>query len=147
VRPIRREDLAAWTPLWEGYNAFYGRSGPTALDPAITRTSWERFFDPNEPVFALVAEGPGALVGLAHFLFHRSTTRVEPVCYLQDLFTLPSERGRGVGRALIEGVADAARAAGSKRLYWQTQASNAEARRLYDAVASHAGFIVYGRDL
>ncbi|HEX4440257.1 MAG TPA: GNAT family N-acetyltransferase [Thermoanaerobaculia bacterium] len=147
VRPIRREDLAAWTPLWEGYNAFYGRSGPTALDPAITRTSWERFFDPNEPVFALVAEDPGALVGLAHFLFHRSTTRVEPVCYLQDLFTLPSERGRGVGRALIEGVADAARAAGSKRLYWQTQASNAEARRLYDAVASHAGFIVYGRDL
>jgi GNAT superfamily N-acetyltransferase len=147
VRPIRREDFAAWTPLWDGYNAFYGRSGPTALDPAITRTSWERFFDPNEPVFALVAEGPDALVGLAHFLFHRSTTRVEPVCYLQDLFTVPSERGRGVGRALIEGVADAARAAGSKRLYWQTQASNAEARRLYDAVATHAGFIVYDRDL
>ena len=99
VRPIRREDLAAWTPLWDGYNAFYGRSGATALDPATTRTTWERFFDPDEPVFALVAEGTGGLVGLAHFLFHRSTTRVDPVCYLQDLFTAASERARRAGRA------------------------------------------------
>ncbi len=97
IRPIEPADQTAWTPLWDGYNAFYGRHGETALDPAITATTWQRFFDPDEPVFALVAECDGRLVGLVHFLFHRSTTRIEPVCYLQDLFTAASERGRGIG--------------------------------------------------
>jgi GNAT superfamily N-acetyltransferase len=145
VRPIRPDDLAAWTPLWDGYNAFYGRSGPTALPPEITRCTWQRFFDAAEPVHALVAEADGRLAGLAHCLYHRSTTRIEPVCYLQDLFTDPALRGRGVGRALIEGVAAMAREAGVTRLYWQTHESNAAGRRLYDQVATHAGFIVYAR--
>lgn len=128
VRAIQPTDLAAWTPLWDGYNAFYGREGPTALAPGITAATWQRFFDPQEPVFALVAECDGRLLGLTHYLFHRSTTRIEPTCYLQDLFTAPAERGRGVGRQLIEGVYQAARAAGSRRVYWQTHETNAAVR-------------------
>lgn len=147
VRPILQTDLAAWRPLWDGYNAFYGRNGATALADAITDATWQRFFDPNEPVFALVAERGGVLLGLTHYLFHRSTTRIELTCYLQDLFTLPAERGLGVGRALIEGVSEAARGAGVKRLYWQTHETNAAGQRLYDQVAQHLGFIVYSRDL
>ena len=146
VRPIQPGDRSAWEPLWDGYNAFYGRSGETALHPEITRDTWRRFFDAKEPVFALVAESEGRVVGLAHYLFHRSTTRIEPTCYLQDLFTLESERGRGVGRALIVGVYERAKAAGSRRVYWQTHESNAAGRLLYDKVGRHAGFIVYGRD-
>ena len=146
VRPIRQSDLAAWQPLWDGYNAFYGRAGETALHPEITRVTWRRFFDANEPVFALVAESGGKLVGLAHYLFHRSTTRIELTCYLQDLFTAESERGRGVGRALIHGVYERAKAAGSRRVYWQTHESNAAGRLLYNKVGKHAGFIVYGQD-
>jgi GNAT superfamily N-acetyltransferase len=99
VRLIEQRDRSAWTPLWEGYNAFYGRSGESALPGEITETTWQRFFDPSEPVFALVAEVEGKVVGLAHYLFHRSTTRIELTCYLQDLFTSPDERGRGIGRA------------------------------------------------
>ena len=147
VRPIRREDHAAWRPLWDGYNAFYGRSGETALDERITARTWERFFDAAEPVHAFVAEVDGRVVGLVHYLFHRSTTRLTDVCYLQDLFTDPALRGRGVGRALIEAVAAAAREAGSSRLYWQTHTTNAAGRALYDRVAEHRGFIVYSREL
>ena len=147
VRPIQQQDFAAWKPLWEGYNAFYGRSKATALPAKVTEATWNRFFDPAEPVFALVAETHGKLVGLAHYLFHRSTTRVELTCYLQDLFTSPPERGRGIGRALIEGVYDQARCAGLTRVYWQTHASNAAGRLLYDKVAAHLGFIVYSKDL
>jgi GNAT superfamily N-acetyltransferase len=146
VRPIQPTDLEAWQPLWNGYNAFYGRAGDTALAPEITLTTWARFFDPHEPVFALVAESPGGLLGLAHYLFHRSTTRLELSCYMQDLFTAEDARGRGIGRSLIEGVYGAARAAGVKRVYWQTHESNAAGRLLYDKVARHAGFIVYGHD-
>lgn len=147
VRAVDPADHAAWLPLWDGYNAFYGREGQTALPRAITDLTWSRFFDSKEPVFALVAERDGALVGLAHYLFHRSTTRAEQVCYLQDLFTLPAERGQGIGRALIEGVYAKALEGGSRRVYWQTQVGNTAGRALYDKVAKHLGFIVYTREL
>ncbi|HEY5087514.1 MAG TPA: GNAT family N-acetyltransferase [Gemmatimonadaceae bacterium] len=147
VRPIREADFEQWKPLWAGYNAFYGRSGATALDDAITKVTWQRFFDIVEPVYALVAEADGKLVGLTHYLFHRSTTRIELTCYLQDLFTAEHARGRGVGRALIEGVYGKAQVAGISRVYWQTQSSNAASRALYDKVAKHSGFIVYSCDL
>jgi GNAT superfamily N-acetyltransferase len=147
VRPIRQDDFAAWKPLWDGYNAFYGRSGATALPLPVTEATWQRFFDPAEPVFALVAESGGKVVGLTHYLFHRSTTRIELTCYLQDLFTVPAERGRGIGRALIEGVYEQATRAGLKRVYWQTHVSNEAGRLLYDNVAAHLGFIVYSKDL
>ena len=146
VRPILPSDRATWETLWDGYNAYYGRAGDTVLAPAITEALWERFFDPAEPVFGLVAEHAGAVGGLVHYLFHRSTSRIEPVCYLQDLFTTPELRGRGVGRALIEGVYARARDAGASRVYWQTRDSNAAGRALYDQVAEHRGFIVYSHD-
>jgi GNAT superfamily N-acetyltransferase len=143
IRPVVRADHGQWLPLWDGYNAFYGRTGETALDPAITAMTWERFFDAYEPVHALVAERDGRLLGLTHYLFHRSTTAIAPLCYLQDLFTTTEARGRGVGRALIEAVHDAARAAGSPRVYWQTHETNATAMKLYDQVAEKSGFLVY----
>jgi GNAT superfamily N-acetyltransferase len=147
VRPVARSDHDQWLPLWHGYNAFYGREGATALDSAITAATWGRFFDAYEPLHALVAESGGRLVGLVHYLFHRSTTMIQPTCYLQDLFADPDVRGQGIGRALIEAVYDAARAAGLARVYWQTHETNATARLLYDRVAENRGFIVYSKDL
>jgi GNAT superfamily N-acetyltransferase len=143
VRPVRRDDYLAWQDLWAGYNAFYGRSGNTALPPEITQMTWARFFDEYEPMHALVAESSGALVGIAHFLYHRSTIQVSPTCYLQDLFTAAAARGQGVGRALIHAVYERAKAAGSTRVYWQTHKTNSVARQLYDTVADNSGFIVY----
>ena len=147
VRPVMQSDFAAWLPLWAGYNTFYGRSGPTALADDITAMTWSRFLDAYEPVHALVAESGGELVGLTHYLYHRSTTRIAPVCYLQDLFTAESVRGRGVGKALIEAVYEKAQAAGSTRVYWQTHKTNATAMRLYDQVAENSGFVVYAKPL
>jgi GNAT superfamily N-acetyltransferase len=147
VRPVARQDYDAWLPLWDGYNKFYGRFGPTALPIEVTRMTWARFFDAYEPVHALVAESEGRLVGLVHYLLHRSTTLIEPNCYLQDLFTDEKTRGKGVGRALIEAVYERARVAGCSRVYWLTHTTNATARRLYDQVADNTGFIVYRKML
>jgi GNAT superfamily N-acetyltransferase len=66
---------------------------------------------------------------------------------LQDLFAAEHVRGRGVGKRLIEAVYEAARKAGSSRVYWQTQATNQAGRALYDKVAKHLGFIVYSHEL
>jgi GNAT superfamily N-acetyltransferase len=143
IRPVAREDYDQWLPLWDGYNAFYGRSGATALAPEITKLTWTRFFDCYEPVHALVADRAGELLGLTHYLFHRSTTAVAPNCYLSDLFTNQAARGKGVGRALINGVYQQAKLAGSPRVYWQTHQTNQTAMQLYDKVAEHSGFVVY----
>ena len=147
IREVQPKDFANWKPLWDGYNAFYGRVGETALPDVITGMTWARFFDGYEPMHALVAEDSGQLLGLAHFLFHRSTTALQPVCYLQDLFTVATERSRGVGRALIAEVYGYAQRASCTRLYWHTHETNETAMKLYDKVADKPGFVVYRKDL
>ena len=155
IRPIQPSDFAAWKPLWDGYNAFYGREGATALPDQITQATWRRFFDSGEPVHALVATardassqaGSEQLVGLVHYLFHRSTTRLHDVCYLQDLFVAPEHRGQRIGADLIAAVYAAAGERGSSRVYWTTQTTNTSGRALYDKLAKHAGFIVYSHEL
>ena len=147
TRPVERSDYEAWRPLWNGYNAFYGRVGETALPEDVTSATWERFFTAAEPVRALVAEYQGRVVGLAHYVFHRSTTRLHDVCYIQDLFTAEPMRSKGVGRQLILAVYNVARREDCSRVYWQTQASNAKGRALYNKVAEHKGFIVYAHEL
>jgi GNAT superfamily N-acetyltransferase len=143
IREAAPADFDQWLMLWDHYNAFYGRSGPTALPRAITDATWARFFDPAEPMHAVIAESAGGLIGLAHFLYHRSTTALQPTCYLQDLFTSEAARGRGVASALIRRVTDEAKRAGSSRVYWQTHESNTVARKLYDELAEYSGFLVY----
>ena len=147
VRPVAPDDYDAWRPLWDDYNAFYERTGPTALPEEVNETLWRRFFDASEPVHCIVAERDGRVVGICHFLYHRSTSRLEPLCYLQDLFTLAEERGHGIGRALILAVYEIARQHGCKRVYWQTHTTNTPGRTLYDKVAKHFGFLVYAKDV
>lgn len=146
VRPVEDADLDAWRPLWDGYHEFYEGIEATAPSEEVTAVTWQRFLDPEEPVYAMVAEQDGQLIGLVHYLFHRSTTSIEPICYLRDLFTAPELRGKGVGRALIHAVSDAAHELGVDSVYWQTHETNAVGRRLYDSVATNEGFIVYSLD-
>lgn len=141
IRSAVPADFDQWLPLWEGYNSFYERKVPLE----VTRMTWSRFFDVYEPMYAIVAERDGKLLGLVHYLFHRNTAMLAPTCYLQDLFTVAEARGQGIGRALIEAVYQRAQAAGSPRVYWMTQESNTTARRLYDQVAERSNFIQYRR--
>jgi GNAT superfamily N-acetyltransferase len=146
IRPIEQADFPQWKSLWDGYNAFYGREGSTALPDSTTHITWSRFLDAQEPMHALVAEQAGQILGLVHFIFHRSTISIAPTCYLQDLFTRESARGKGVGRALIEEVYKLAHQAGSGRVYWLTHETNETAMKLYDKVAEKSGFIVYRKN-
>ena len=142
VRPLMASDRDAWAALWTAYLAFYKSSVPTA--------TYDVFFDRllgNDPqdFKALVAVLDGKIVGLTHFLYHRHGWKVENVCYLQDLYAAPAVRGKGIGRALIEGVYDTADANGTPAVYWLTQDGNTQARILYDRIAQVSDFIKYAR--
>jgi GNAT superfamily N-acetyltransferase len=141
VRDLVAKDRAQWNPLWQGYLAFY----ETTLADDVTETTFARLLDPAEPMFALVAEREGKLIGVVQNVIHRATWTKTHYCYLEDLFVAPSARGSGVGRALIEAVYARADAIGATRVYWLTHESNATARKLYEAVAKNAGFIQYRR--
>ena len=98
-------------------------------------------------MFVLGAYVDGTLAGIAHYLFHRTNWSIADSCYLQDLFVDPAFRGHGLGRALIEAVADRAREDKASRLYWLTHETNSTARALYDRLAQRSGFIQYRKTL
>ena len=139
IRPVGAADQAAWLPLWQAYQRFYQAEIPAATS-AVT---WRRFLDPAEPMHAALAWRDGEAIGLVHWIFHRSCWTVGDYCYLQDLFVAEGVRGGGLGRALIEHVYAQARQAGASRVHWLTQEHNAQARLLYERIASRSGFIQY----
>jgi GNAT superfamily N-acetyltransferase len=143
IRPLHADDRAGWEPLWQGYLTFY----KTTLPTNITDMTWLRLLDAAEPMNALVAEHEGELIGIAHYLFHRSTWSQTYYCYLEDLFVAAENRAGGVGAALIEAVEAEARRVNATRLYWLTHETNSRAQILYNKVADRSGFIQYRKVL
>ena len=138
VTGLQAGDRPRWTELWRAYLAFYDATLP---DEVYDHT-WTRL-QAGTTLHGLAARHDGHIVGITHFLFHGSAWTMTPVCYLQDLFVDEAARGQGAARVLIEAVAGHAKQQDSTRLYWLTQDYNAVARRLYDRVAKHSGFIRY----
>lgn len=144
VRALEANDRAAWLPLWQGYLTFYN----SQLREDITELTWQRMLDASEPMFALGAfDEQGKMLGFTHMVYHRGTWSAEDHCYLEDLFTAALSRGKGVGRALIEGVYQHAQSKGCGRVYWHTHETNAAGQALYDKMADKPGFIQYRKDL
>ena len=144
IRPLKASDRDAWEPLWAAYQRFY----EVAIPAETTELTWSRFHDAAEPMHVLGAfDAEDRLVGIVHAIFHRSTWLPDWTCYLQDLYVDDSQRGKGVGAALIEAVADLARAHKAGRLYWMTHETNTTAQKLYDHVAARSGFIQYRKPL
>jgi GNAT superfamily N-acetyltransferase len=143
VRAATAADHAAWLPLWQAYLAFY----KTELPDATTKTTWTRLLDQAEPVHLALAELDGRVVGLVHFIEHRSCWSPLNSVYLQDLFTDATVRGRGVGRALIEHVYAQASMLGAGKVHWLTHETNAQAMALYDQLAERPGFVQYRKSL
>lgn len=142
VRPMMASDRDPWAALWTAYLEFYKTSVPSSTYDVF----FERLLGDDPQDFnALVAVLDGQLVGVTHYVFHRHGWKVENVCYLQDLYADPAVRGLGIGRALIQGVYDAADANGTPSVYWLTQENNTHARKLYDRIAQVSDFIKYVR--
>lgn len=142
LRPISQADEPVWRQLWTEYLVFY----ETDLPSEVYATSFTRFVDPDVvDCNGMIAWSGADALGLVHYIYHRHGWHVAPVCYLQDLYTAPQARGRGIGRALIEAVYAQADRDGAASVYWLTQEFNHTARKLYDQVAEVTSFIKYVR--
>lgn len=140
IRPLQQSDHADWRRLWTEYLVFY----KTTVSEEVYATTWQRLFAPGEyEPKGFIAILDGKAVGLTHYMYHRTCWSLVNNCYLQDLFTDETTRGKGVGRALIKAVQDEAGTIGVKNVYWMTHETNATARKLYDSVARRTGFIEY----
>jgi GNAT superfamily N-acetyltransferase len=140
IGPLVATDRAEWAPLWRGYLDFYR----AAVDATTSETTFARLTGGTEPMGGFLArDGDGAAIGLVHWIVHRSCWTVGDYCYLQDLFVTPGRRGGGVGRLLIDAVAETARALGCSRVHWLTHETNRDAMRLYDKLAERSGFVQY----
>jgi len=140
IRPLEQSDHDAWRRLWTDYLIFYKASVPEA----VYALTWKRLF--TEGAFeprGFIALLDGKPVGLVHYLYHRTCWSEFDNCYLQDLFSAPEARGKGVGTALIDAVRKTAATKGVTNVYWMTHETNDTARRLYDKVARRTGFIEY----
>ena len=139
VRSLQVEDKAQWTPLWQGYLEFY----KTQLSDEQSELTWQRLLNPNYNLHCLVVEVDGIVQGITHYSFQTSTWAQKNYCYLEDLFTSPTMRGKGIGRSLIDAVKEVAISEGSSRIYWNTDKSNETARKLYDTYILESGKVQY----
>jgi GNAT superfamily N-acetyltransferase len=139
IRSALPSDEDAWRRMWLAYCDYYQADLPAG----VTDRTWKRILDPDSAVMSIVAEVEGKVYGFANCVVHENTWEIQPVCYLEDLFVLPSARSRGIGKALVEWLRNAMRAEGWARVYWVTREDNVTARSLYDQFAKADGFVRY----
>ena len=140
VRPVRASELDQVLPLVAGYQRFYGAEPHADRNRAF----FARFIAPSEAGLLLGAWAERMPAGFACLYWTHSSVRAEDIAVLNDLFVAPGHRGLGIGRALIEAAAEAARARGMRRMEWMTAPDNAAAQRLYERMgAERSMWIVY----
>ncbi len=145
IRAVAPEEYEELLPMIAAYQRFY--EAPD-IDEARNREFFRRFLAPSEVGMLLAAREDGRLVGYACLYWHFTSVDARETVLMNDLFTDPDERGRGIGRALIEASAEIARERGAAHLQWATAPDNHTAQRLYDSMTSHRDeWVEYELDL
>ena len=83
----------------------------------------------GDTIVLLAGEGPD---GLAVLRFRPSIWIDALECYLAELYVVPGKRGRGIGRALMDEVFEAARREGAGHIELNTSEDDVAARALYE---------------
>lgn len=134
ITPVGEEDLSELLAMLRAYCDFYEVS-PT--DDDLLAMSRALLADPARQGVQLIArDGEGAAVGFATVLWSWQTLNGAPAAVMNDLYVVPSARGRGVAEALIAVCAELARGHGAPELVWQTALDNHRAQAVYDRVGA-----------
>ena len=93
-------------------------------------------FGPQPRFRCVVAEVDGQSAGFALYFTSYSTWRGHHGIRLEDLYVTPSHRGLGVGKALLQHLAQVATAEGCPRLEWDVLAWNEPAIGFYERLGA-----------
>ena len=133
LRPAEPRDVDAIVELIRGLAEFEKLTHLLQVTPEKLRP---HLFGPRPVAEALVAEVDGAVVAFALFFTNFSTFLAQPGLYLEDLFVLPSHRGRGIGEALLNRLAQLAVERGYGRFEWSVLDWNEHAIRFYQRMGA-----------
>ncbi len=136
VRAFEDHDFEQWLPLWAGNNQGH-------IDEAVTAETWNRLLTSIYPVHGFGAFENHEMVGLLHYILHPVTGHIDPVCYMQDVYTDPDHRRKGVARALIEQLTRTGRLEQWARIYWLAEADNEAAQALYKTIGVRLNFSLH----
>lgn len=140
IRSLAPHDHDAWRHRYRQYAVFYD----APMDDAILDRTWSWLMQPAHPVEGIVAVlENGDLAGLAHYRAVPDPLLGQDAGFLDDLFVAATHRNQGIGHRLIAAVASIARARAWPLLRWITAHDNAQARRLYDAIAQETPWVTY----
>ena len=105
----------------------------------------DSLFGERQYAETIIAEEDDEPIGFALFFHNYSTFLAQPGIYLEDLFVLPEKRGGGVGRALLERLAQLAVERGCGRLEWAVLDWNVDAIRFYERLGAkpNADWTIY----
>lgn len=79
----------------------------------------------------LISSRDGRPVGFALYFFTYSTFACRPTLYIEDIFVVPEERGKGIGKALLVALARVAAQKDCARMEWAVLDWNAPAIKFY----------------
>jgi hypothetical protein len=133
LRPAEPRDVPAIVGLIRELAEF---ERLTHLVEVTPQSLHPQLFGSRPAAEAVVAERDGAAIGFALFFTNFSTFLGKPGLYLEDLYVQPAERGRGVGRALLEHLAALANARGYGRFEWSVLDWNVDAIRFYERMGA-----------
>lgn len=143
VRPVKDGDFFAWLDLYAKYAEFY----ETELTDQRALVLWSWLTDPQHEELGYVAVDGDRLVGLAHVREFARPLEGDRGLFLDDLYVVEDERGKGIGRQLIAAMRSLAEERRLGVVQWITADDNANAQRVYDAVASKTAWVTYEIDL
>jgi GNAT superfamily N-acetyltransferase len=128
VRQATPGDAATVARLLHDFNTEFDEPTPTV---EILTERVRELIAGGTIVVLLAGEGPD---GLAQFRFLRSVWSEGLDLYLEELYVVPAERGKGIGRALLEATMATGRDAGATRIDLNTGETDTAARALYESV-------------
>lgn len=93
-------------------------------------------FGPEPKYRCVIAEWNNQPAGFAFFFYNYSTWRGQPGLYLEDLFVLPEMRGKGIGKALLQHLAQIALRDHCYGIRWMVLEWNEPALKFYDSLGA-----------
>jgi GNAT superfamily N-acetyltransferase len=133
VRPGTRRDVPTIVRLIRGLAAYERLARECEATLGRIRRDG---FGPRRYFETLICERDGDAIGFALYFFTYSTFMARPTLYLEDLFVLPVERGKGAGRALLEALARVAVRRGCGRMEWTVLDWNTPSIEFYEALGA-----------